>query len=513
MKNPKENPTSHGVYSSKGRFLLLLLFCLLEKISCLPLYPHTESLTDILLENMIFEDNYGERKCAHIHKDVEDDIHTDFDSNENNIHFSTRKLSYRDGSSGVFHRSVDCKDDFIESLLSSSPHSSSITYPSSPSAVYASDKTFSNIPSYAQLSLTDLMSIRKEPPSYLDNTLSSSSLHKDHNQKKSKNIYQSLSSLSSLVNLQEFIQKKKEEMIHRQEFSSGHTNFHAGDQLSNNDGTDSFYQQQLSSGISPYQQFYHGTTTCSFKYKDGILIAVDSRASMGQYIGTGAAKKVIPLSKYCVGTMAGGAADCSFWLRYVAMERRNWEMNQSNGQPMTTSQTSKLLAKHLSQYVGVPKELALSVGTMIMGYDKPKDAFSKNSEIQEEEEEKGAFRIYYVDNEGTRKEGDIFAVGSGSTYAYSILDAYDSGKRKDINYGVDALKDRRKSSYDKKESDSKTKTLKELNLDEAVMVGLRAIRHATYRDAFSGGYINIFAITKEKGWHKILTVDSGYLEV
>ena len=40
-----------------------------------------------------------------------------------------------------------------------------------------------------------------------------------------------------------------------------------------------------------------------------MLIAVDSRASMGSYIGSGTVKKVIPISKFLVGTMAGGAAD------------------------------------------------------------------------------------------------------------------------------------------------------------------------------------------------------------
>ena len=49
--------------------------------------------------------------------------------------------------------------------------------------------------------------------------------------------------------------------------------------------------------------------------------------------------------------------------------------------------------------------LDLSVGTMIMGYH-PRDGFS----------------IYYVDNTGVRVEGDMFSVGSGSTFALGILD-------------------------------------------------------------------------------------------
>lgn len=62
-------------------------------------------------------------------------------------------------------------------------------------------------------------------------------------------------------------------------------------------------------------RFAHGTTTLAFKFQGGIIVAVDSRASMGQYIGSGTVKKVIEINPYLLGTMAGGAADCSFWER------------------------------------------------------------------------------------------------------------------------------------------------------------------------------------------------------
>lgn len=62
-------------------------------------------------------------------------------------------------------------------------------------------------------------------------------------------------------------------------------------------------------------RFAHGTTTLAFSFQGGIIVAVDSRASMGQYIGSGTVKKVIEINPYLLGTMAGGAADCSFWER------------------------------------------------------------------------------------------------------------------------------------------------------------------------------------------------------
>lgn len=62
-------------------------------------------------------------------------------------------------------------------------------------------------------------------------------------------------------------------------------------------------------------RFAHGTTTLAFSFKGGIIVAVDSRASMGQYVGSGTVKKIIEINPYLLGTMAGGAADCSFWER------------------------------------------------------------------------------------------------------------------------------------------------------------------------------------------------------
>ena len=62
-----------------------------------------------------------------------------------------------------------------------------------------------------------------------------------------------------------------------------------------------------------------------------------------------------------------------------------------------------------------------------------------------------------MDTDGTRMTHHIFSVGSGSTYAYGVLD---SGYR-----------------YD-------------LSVEEARELGKRAIYHATHRDAYSGGVVN-----------------------
>lgn len=74
--------------------------------------------------------------------------------------------------------------------------------------------------------------------------------------------------------------------------------------------------------------------------------------------------------------------------------------------------------------------------------------------------------IFYVDSDGDRFKGDVFSVGSGSTFAYGVLDQ---------GYHWD------------------------LTDDEALDLGLRSIYAAGHRDAFSGNSCNLY-IVKEEGW-------------
>lgn len=85
------------------------------------------------------------------------------------------------------------------------------------------------------------------------------------------------------------------------------------------------------------------------------------------------------------------------------------------------------------------KGMGLSMGTMVTGWDKRGPG------------------LFYVDDEGTRLNGNLFSVGSGSTFAYGVLD----------------------SGYDY-----------DLSVADALELGKRSIFHATHRDAYSGGSIN-----------------------
>ncbi|KAG0228851.1 proteasome component PRE2 [Mortierella sp. GBAus27b] len=197
----------------------------------------------------------------------------------------------------------------------------------------------------------------------------------------------------------------------------------------------------------------HGTTTLAFKFQGGIVVAVDSRASGGSYIASGTVKKVIEINPYLLGTMAGGAADCQYWERELGRRCRLYELR--NKERISVAAASKVLSNMVYDYKG----MGLSMGTMITGWDKTGP------------------QLFYVDSDGSRLRGEKFSVGSGSTFAYGVLDT-----------GFD---------YN-------------MSVPDALELGRRAIYHATHRDAYSGGSVNVFHV-KESGWEFIGNYDVGEL--
>ena len=57
-------------------------------------------------------------------------------------------------------------------------------------------------------------------------------------------------------------------------------------------------------------------------------------------------------------------------------------------------------------YINMTSGYKLVYGTMIAGWDKTGP------------------RLFYTDNDGTKLEGKVFSNGSGSPYAYGIVDSY-----------------------------------------------------------------------------------------
>jgi 20S proteasome subunit beta 5 len=96
---------------------------------------------------------------------------------------------------------------------------------------------------------------------------------------------------------------------------------------------------------------YHGTTTLAFTRADCVVICVDSKASVGNYVGSRGVKKVFPVSKSVVATMAGGAADCAYWIRRVATAMRSLEYKYAAS--FNAKAIARTLASSLRQYKGM----------------------------------------------------------------------------------------------------------------------------------------------------------------
>ena len=141
--------------------------------------------------------------------------------------------------------------------------------------------------------------------------------------------------------------------------------------------------------------------------------------------------------------MAGGAADCFFWEKYVAMQCRLYELR--NGERPSVAMASMMLCSIMRQYRGY----GLSMGTMFTGSDKSGSS------------------LYYIDNDATRIRGSLFAVGSGGTFAYGVLD---------------------------------TQHRWDMTVDEAIALGIRAITSATYKDSASGGVVRVYHVTNNGDW-------------
>lgn len=197
-------------------------------------------------------------------------------------------------------------------------------------------------------------------------------------------------------------------------------------------------------------KFDHGTTTLGFQFQGGIVLAVDSRATGGQFIGSQSMKKIVEINDYLLGTLAGGAADCVYWDRVLAKQCRTYELR--NRERISIAAASKLLSNMIYNYKG----MGLSIGMMLAGWDKRGPS------------------LYYVDSEGARTPGKVFSVGSGSIYAFGALD---SGYRWDLTD------------------------------EEAYELGRRSIYHATHRDAYSGGIVRVYHM-KPTGWVHISDEDS-----
>ncbi|XP_038596990.1 proteasome subunit beta type-11 [Tachyglossus aculeatus] len=197
----------------------------------------------------------------------------------------------------------------------------------------------------------------------------------------------------------------------------------------------------------------HGTTTLAFRFRHGVIAAADTRSSCGQYVACPASLKVIPVHRHLLGTTSGTSADCAAWFRVLQRELRLRALRE--GRLPSVAGAARLLAGMLHRYQG----LELCVATVLCGWDRSGPA------------------LFYVYSDGTLLPGTVFSVGSGSPYAYSVLD--------------------RGYRYD-------------MEPHEAYALARRAVAHAARRDAYSGGSVDLYHV-RESGWEHVSRQDACVL--
>jgi len=191
---------------------------------------------------------------------------------------------------------------------------------------------------------------------------------------------------------------------------------------------------------------YKGTTTIGIVCNDGVVLASESRVTMGNFISSKEGKKIYQIDNLVGMTIAGGVGDAQSLVRTITVEAKLYKMRQ--GKPMTVGAIATLLSNILNSNRYYPYFVQLMIG----GFDK------------------NAASLYSLDAVGGQIEERLAtAQGSGSPIAFGVIE----------------------DRYSEK-----------ISVDEGVDLAIRALSSAMKRDSASGNDMRIVQIT-EKGYIEV----------
>ena len=189
-------------------------------------------------------------------------------------------------------------------------------------------------------------------------------------------------------------------------------------------------------------KIYKGTTTVGLVCRDGVVLATEKRATMGNLIASRTAKKIFQIADRVAMTTAGSVGDAQFLARLIKVEANLYEIRRER--KLTVRALATLTSNLLNSYRSFPYLVQLLIGGL---------------------DERGG-SIYSIDPiGGAIEEKEVVATGSGSFTAYGVLE---------------------------------DRFTPELTVDEAVELAVRAIYSAMKRDSASGDGIDVVKITKDK---------------
>jgi proteasome beta subunit len=148
-----------------------------------------------------------------------------------------------------------------------------------------------------------------------------------------------------------------------------------------------------------------GTTTIGVVCKDGVILASDTRVTMGYYVAHKAGKKVYKIDDHIGMTIAGTVADAQRVVDILIANAHLYKINMNR--PMPISSAARLVANLLFNNRFIP----LATQVLVGGID---DTGS---------------HVYNIDPYGSLTEEKMVSTGSGSPIAYGILeDKYKEGQ-------------------------------------------------------------------------------------
>ena len=141
-----------------------------------------------------------------------------------------------------------------------------------------------------------------------------------------------------------------------------------------------------------------GTTTIGVVCEDGVILASDSRVTMGFYVAHKQGKKVYQIDEHLAMTIAGSVADAQKAVDILTLNARLYRVNL--GRPLPISSAARLLSNLLFSARYVPLLAQVLVG----GVDDTGP------------------HVFSIDPFGSLTEEKVVSTGSGSPVAYGILE-------------------------------------------------------------------------------------------
>lgn len=201
----------------------------------------------------------------------------------------------------------------------------------------------------------------------------------------------------------------------------------------------------MSSSNSIEKLVLKGTTTAGVVCKDGVILASDTRVTMGMYVAHKHGKKVYKIDDHLGMTIAGTVADAQFTVDVLTANAQMYKV--SRGRPLPVASAARLIANLLFSARYVP----LLTQVLIGGVDDTGP------------------HVFSLDPFGSLTEEKCTATGSGSPIVFGVLeDKYKEGM-----------------------------TVKEL-----LPAILKAVNSAMKRDAASGDSYNVTVID-DKGYREL----------